>query len=356
VIAPRTHVRVLGRRVPAFQACGVTGFGVACVLAFALVARRGLDPLVMAGLVAIAVATFLGLAWATLLAVREERLVCYHAQLAVAAVAAAFLTLTGHPVLAYLDPTVLGVGAFLAGGRVGCHLVGCCHGEPAARGVRYGMTHADEGFPAYLVGVPLVPVQLAESAFVAVATLAGAVAVAAGARPGTGVVVYAVAYAAGRGAVEAWRGDVRPSWHGVSEAQWTSLALLAAVAAGEARGTLPGPWPVPVAVALCLAVLVAWSARRARGLGGPAHVAELARAIDVARASAGEPAVAATSRGVLVSTHGDVSRVYTISLRSGTLGDEDALRLAALVVRLRDPDARWHVVRGALPVFHVVAS
>ena len=32
----------------------------------------------------------------------------------------------------YLDATALGLGAFLACGRVGCTLAGCCHGRPAS--------------------------------------------------------------------------------------------------------------------------------------------------------------------------------------------------------------------------------
>ena len=339
-MTPRTHVHLLGRSVSAFQVCGVAGFAVANVVAFGLVAARGLRPGVMAGLVVLAVATFLGLALVTKRVVGEERLVCYHAQLAVCAVTAGVLSAAGQPVLPYLDATLLGVGAFVAGGRLGCYLVGCCHGGPARDGVRYGTSHADAGFPAYLVGVPLRRVQLAEAAFVTASVVAGLVS-------GHGTVVYAIGYATGRYAVEAWRGDVRPVWRGLSEAQWTSLLVVAAVTVAE-----------PVAAVLLVALVAAapFAARRNTGLGNARHVRELATALDAVAAPGPEPVVAATSRGVLVSAHGRSPRVYTVSRRDGALSDDDALALAELVVRLRDPDARWHVVRGSLPVFHVVAS
>ena len=53
------------------------------------------------------------------------------------AVATVLLSLLDAPVLSYLDVTVLSLGLFLAWGRLGCLMAGCCHGRPQNWGVRY---------------------------------------------------------------------------------------------------------------------------------------------------------------------------------------------------------------------------
>src|SRR5439155_22019386 len=90
----------------------------------------------------------------------------YHHEIDVMINAALLLWLLGQPLLPYLDLTILGIGMFLACGRVGCLMVGCCHGRPHSWGVRYKQEHADAGFAPYYVGVRLFPIQAVESLWV----------------------------------------------------------------------------------------------------------------------------------------------------------------------------------------------
>src|SRR5262249_2645134 len=142
------------------------GLALAWVLALALVARRGLPLWPMAVVALAAMATFLALAAVTKVVTGEGRLVYYHPEVAGLAPAGLRLRLLERLVLAYLDAPILGVGAFLACGRIGCLLVGCCHGRPARFGVRYRAEHAAAGFTPYYVGVRLFPVQAVESLWV----------------------------------------------------------------------------------------------------------------------------------------------------------------------------------------------
>jgi prolipoprotein diacylglyceryltransferase len=200
----------------------------------------------LAGLaVSMAVALDAGMAWpgrlivatvpvtALLISVRvsavivgSERLVFLENAIITAATTAIALVLAGERVVVGLDAMILGVGVFQIFGRVGCHLVGCCHGRPCRVGIRYGAAHARMGFPDALVGVRLAPVQLADSALNGLAVAAAAIAYG---RPpetaGEATVVYALVYAVGRFALELLRGDSRPHRAGLSEAQWTALAI-----------------------------------------------------------------------------------------------------------------------------------
>src|SRR5262249_39131819 len=154
----RPEIRALGRPWPAFQICGYTGLGLAILLAMSLARYPGLSPLIMALIVATAVPTFLGLVMATKIITGEERIIYYHHEIAVMLAAAALLWVASQPMLPYLDITILGIGAFLACGRIGCLMVGCCHGRPSRWGIRYTPDHAAAGFTDYYVGVVLSPI------------------------------------------------------------------------------------------------------------------------------------------------------------------------------------------------------
>ena len=67
----------------------------------------------------------------------EERIIYYRHEIAVMVVAALLLWLLRQPLLPYLDVTILGIGMFLTCGRMGCFMVGCCHGRPHDWGVCY---------------------------------------------------------------------------------------------------------------------------------------------------------------------------------------------------------------------------
>src|SRR5437870_7848841 len=142
----RTEVRAGSRRLPAFQACGYAGLVSAIALAMTIAGKTGLSYWAMGAIVLSAMATFLALVFAVKVITGEERIVYYHHEIAVMLVAAVAARLLHLPVLPYMDVTILGIGAFLACGRVGCLMVGCCHGRPSAWGICYRDEHAGEGF------------------------------------------------------------------------------------------------------------------------------------------------------------------------------------------------------------------
>jgi Prolipoprotein diacylglyceryl transferase len=350
--AGRPSLPIAGRELPAFRVLGVTGFVAAVVLALALADARGLDAGVELAVIAAAVATFLGLALATKAITGREMLIYYHHEIAVLTVAGLVTWALGAPVLRHLDATTLGLGAFLFFGRLGCLRAACCHGRPSGRGIVYGDEHRRIGFPAYLVGVPLVPVQAIEAAVVAVLVVAG-VAVAGG-EPGTAFGLYVVGYALARFTLELFRGDaLRRYWRGLSEAQWTSLAIASGTAVAAVAGALPHPLPhVLAAVALALAAPFA-ARRRDAGVLDPGQVHELARALP--RPRPGPIRIAETSAGLQMSAGMAGTRAhYTLSRRPTPLGAPEAESLAQLIVSLRHPGASAEVVEGAAGAYHVV--
>jgi hypothetical protein len=236
-------------RFSGFQVCGVAGALAATVLITTFGVPLGLDERFLVALPVAAVLTFLSLAMATKVLSGTERLVAYHHQVAVVAVAALLLRLGSRPLLPYLDLTVLGLGLFLSFGRVGCLMAGCCHGRVSSPGVR--SSHAG-GSERYL------PVQAVEAAWLAAVVAVGCAMLLRGAPPGAVLAWYSIAYACARFATEFGRGDVRPFVAGLSEAQWTSAALAVAVVAAELAGLLPAVrWHATAAVLLALVVVAA---------------------------------------------------------------------------------------------------
>jgi phosphatidylglycerol:prolipoprotein diacylglycerol transferase len=134
------------------------------------------------------------------------------------------------PIADYLS-VALPLGHWL--GRVGCFMEGCCYGRPTDLpwGVRF--MNPGSGMEKSLLGVPLHPVQLYESAgilaiclfnllYVLPRTRAGRI------RPGTAFLGYLSEYAVLRFFMEFFRGDDRGAflWPILSPGQWMSLAVL----------------------------------------------------------------------------------------------------------------------------------
>ncbi|HEV3050131.1 MAG TPA: prolipoprotein diacylglyceryl transferase family protein, partial [Longimicrobium sp.] len=372
----RPHLRVLGRVRSSFQVCGYTGLALAVAVGAGLTLYRGLSLAVLAAVVATACATFFALAMATKIVVGEERLIYYHHEIAILAMVTLVLRLLGQPVLAYLDVTLLGVGTFLLCGRVGCFMVGCCHGRPHSFGVRYRHEHADAGFARPFVGVRLFPIQLVESAWVLTTVTVGVAMVLRGAAPGEALAWYVVVYDVGRFGFEFARGDAsRPYRAGFSEGQWTSLLLMLVVVVAEVRGAIPlRPWHLAAAAGMIGTMAVVAVYRRLRRdarhrLLSAAHIREVAEAVDVLDAHGGSAAphsggrglvnVAGTSAGILFSTGrnwqpGGEVRHYTLSAADGHLRAADARMLADLLLRLRHPGRDGQIVHGREGVFHLI--
>lgn len=370
------HVRVLGRARSAFHVCGLVGLALAIALGTALTGHRGLPLWVFAAVVLTACATFLALAMATKILLGEERLIYYHHEIAILATVALVLHLLGRPVLAYLDVVMLAVGAFLLCGRVGCFMVGCCHGRPYRRGVRYRTEHAKAGFAPILVGVRLFPIQLVEAAWVLVTVTVGIGLVLRGAPAGAALAWYVVVYDIGRFGFEFARGDVRPYRSGFSEAQWTSLLLLLVVVALELGGLIPlEPWHLAAAAAMGLTMGGAKFRRRLHRrrhhLLNARHILEVAEAVDLlaapepdAASAIGEPhmvRVASTSGGLRISagrTAGAEPAVthYTMSAVDSALSEADAHAVAELLLQLRHADRQGELVSRHKGVFHLLVA
>lgn len=344
----RTHL--FGRS--AFLVLGWGGFWLAVALVMALCAGTGLSLAVQGCISLGAVAVYVSVAWAARRALGRPVLIYYHHVLSFLVVAGALAAVLGAPALEHLDVTACGLAAFTALARIGCLTVGCCHGRPARRGVAYGPAHVRLGLPDYLVAVPLLPVQLIESAACAVLTVAGSVAVLQGAAPGTALVTFLIGYALVRFPLEWLRGDLlRPYRRGLSEAQWTSVAVTLAVACAAAGGGLPGGAAAIVAGAVLFVAAGLTRAGRApgaRALLAPTHVAELAARLERAAG------VRTTSIGLRVSA-GTTSGLahYTVSTERG-LTAEEARRIARLLVWMRHPRRRAQLVRGQAGAFHVL--
>ena len=246
---PRVEIRWSGRPQPAFRTCGTVGFGVAVIVAVSAAWLGGRSMSALAQAIGVAVLSFF--AWALLrrAITGVERLVLLeHVWLALLSVAL-MLRLQHLPVAATLDPFCAGLAFFLAGGRAGCLLVGCCHGHPSTVGIRYPHGHAEDGFPEYLTGIRLFPVQLLEFTGLLIIGLTTFMLVpfAAAGHP---LLWYLFSYALLRFALEELRGDERPHFLAMSVPRWMCL--------GEFAFTLvltqPAGWIPIVIVAAGLAV------------------------------------------------------------------------------------------------------
>jgi len=344
--------RIAGRDLSVFRTCGWIGFAAGSAVAFGVGARLGLSPATGAVLIATAVATFLVLAMATKLLAGREALVYYHHEIAVLTTVGLAAWAGGAPVLAHLDAMALAVGSFLAFGRIGCLLAGCCHGRPAGHGIVYDERHMRAGLPEFLVGVRLLPLQAIEAGFAATLVIAGIAA--SGGAPGSAFGLYVSGYAIARFGLEELRGDlVRSYRRGLSEAQWTSLAVASGAAVAALAGVLPhARGHVAAAVALLLVAPLAVRRRR-RDLLAPAHLRELVRELPAPRP--GRPRLVETSQGLLLSSGlaGDAEH-YTLSHRRGRLGASEAQRLAAVIMWRRPAAGAARVVSGAAGAYHVV--
>lgn len=282
---PKLTIYLVFRPVSTFLLGGVLGLLAGTLLGMALAWHTGYSTGLAFGLGLLSTTVFLGMALGTKLLTGQENLVYYRQEVAIVLVAALFLNLIGQPVLPYLDLVLLGVGVFLAIGRIGCYHAGCCHGRPWRHGVCYGAEHRAAGFTPHLSGLPIFPIQLLESLMVLGVVFAGASIFLSDAPKGSVLGWYTLAYGTGRFVLEFWRGDpARPYWLGLSEAQWTTLALVALTLLFERLAVLPHySWHWSLGTALGLAALgyvLLWHfspAARVWQLLRPAHLAEIYR-------------------------------------------------------------------------------
>jgi len=358
-----------------FRLSGSLGFILAIYFVLTLAETRELSLVILIVVALLTVIVFLTLVSVTKILSGAERIIYYHHEIAVLSAVALFLRATHQPVLAYLDITVLGLGTFLACGRIGCLLVGCCHGRPCRCGIRYTAAHAAQGFTPYYVGVPLFPVQALESIWAVMIVTVGTLTVLHGGASGSVLSWYVIAYGIGRFGFEFLRGDPdRPYFAGFSEAQWTSLVLICFTVVSEARGALPFVrWHALAAAGLVGLVCLVAVHRRLRDvpthhLLHPRHIEEIARASDIALSrkkgfiEGGQwPFVplGCTSLGIRISagtvcSQGKWLPHYTVSSSRGLLSAGAAQLVAHIICTLKHHESICELVRQNHGIFHFV--
>ncbi|MGY3036602.1 hypothetical protein ACVIIV_005772 [Bradyrhizobium sp. USDA 4354] len=370
-------VTLLGKPRPAFQVCGYTGLLLAFVQSSVLVAYLGLSQLTLLGMTGVVILTFLGLTMITKIIVGHELIIYYRHEIAVIVMVTVFLRGTGQAVLPYLDVAILGVGLFLALGRVGCLMVGCCHGQPWRWGVTYGHEHVAAGFAEHLEGVQLFPIQAVESGFALLIVVTGIVAIIEGYPPGTAFTFYVLVYAAGRFCFEFFRGgSTRPYLWGFFEAQWISLSIATADVWAEHAGLVPS-YRWHAAGADCdarnrtegarrMAIRIRFVASKAhpRISGSSSIVERRARSLQFSMSlppQSGSNAihVVNTSLGIRISTgeltHGShLFRHYSLSQDAAPLSASSARLLATTIAHLHHPSCSFELVSGESGVFHMM--
>jgi hypothetical protein len=229
-------------------------------------------------------------------------------------------------VVAGIDLVVIGIGAFLVLGRLGCLSMGCCHGRPHGWGVRYEARHAALGFPSYYVGVPLLPIQAFASAAHLGLSAGCALLYVTPHADGSVIGFYFALYAPTRFAVELLRGDPeRGHALGLSYAQWLCLAIAWTVVA-----LCPGfsQLYAASAVAVTVLALVVVALRRQLSLTGPAHIRELAEALEALDRSSEPTPLVTTGAGLRISrTPGHIA----LSSSARRLGPRQAQTLGGYI-------------------------
>jgi hypothetical protein len=354
-----------------YMMSGCLGFLLGFGLTAKLIVRGDLSTWVFVAIVITSVLIFLALAMATKIVVGDELIIYYHHEIAALSGIALFLRLLHQPVLPYLDIFVLGLGVFLACGRIGCLLVGCCHGRPCRWGITYREHHADAGFTPYYVGIPLFPVQALESLFALAVVGFGVRMVLHGSAPGSTFSWYVIAYGFGRFCFEFLRGDPeRPYFFGFSEAQWTSLILMSLTVYSEFSHALPRqPWHGGITLAVVLLMVAVSLHRRFRKtpthwLLHPRHIREVAGALEYAAAwpTRVEPEirVGCTSLGIQISSAasdisaGEICAHYCLSRRVQPLTIDAAAILAGIICQLQHHPRHFRLIPGNNNVFHCV--
>jgi prolipoprotein diacylglyceryltransferase len=260
---PRTRFGRATREVPAFRTCGVVGYYLAVLVTMGGGLVAGVSLLVMAVVALVCAASFFVYVYVRRwLTGRETLELLDQVWFAELCTVAALLAI-GVPVLPYLDVLAVALCPFLAAGRVGCTLVGCCHGRPSSVGFVYGEEHVRDGFPAHLAGVRLFPVPALEAAGLALIGMTGLVALPF-APSGHVFAWFLIAYAVLRFSLEWLRGDVRPQWLGLSKPQWMALVEFGAglwIAGGTV--TQPAMGDVILVAILLTSLVAALAARRA---------------------------------------------------------------------------------------------
>jgi len=367
---PRLNVHLFNKSINSFHFFGVIGFALGLILGLLLSAQLQLKASIVLLLGAIGAATFFGMAFLAKKITGGETIVYYHHEVTIILLCFVVLILLKEPVLPYLDITILGIGTFLAFGRIGCYSVGCCHGRPHKHGVKYGKEHVEAGFTWYYQDVKLLPVQLVESGYVALTVAACIILLVNKVSPGTVLLFYTVIYGLFRFILEFFRGDPeRALWMGVSEAQWTTILLIVITFCISFFGWLPlyfWHWVVILVLIIISSLRIIHFHRNiSQQLVNSRHIKELADGLAVLDDVVRNPGINTeqiniynTSSGFALSrgqheNNGRYEYFYTVSYKKQLT--IETLRRVALVLKLVNKHySDFSIKEGQNNIYHIL--
>lgn len=372
MFTPRLHISFFGKRIHSFHFFGIVGFIVGLVLGVTIAAVLNLNPWVVLLMAAVGAFVFFLLVYVSKAVTGREIIVYYHHEIGILLFCTLVLYVLGLPVLSYLDITLLGIGVFLAFGRLGCYSVGCCHGRPSGMGVRYGDQHVAAGFTWYYRDTPLFPIQLIESAAVGMAVITGIFLLLNGVAPGTIFIFYTISYGMLRYLLEFYRGDPeRPVYKGLSEAQWTSWLLASFTFGLSLAGWLPYyTWHFYLLVVMTLTSLaiIFFIGDSERALFFPGHIQQIADGLQKLNEKA--PGISMnhhesinvyiTVAGLCISCSKPHSNElatlhYSISSKGAIrLSRKSADKIARHIAILKRQISRFEIVENGNGVYHIL--
>lgn len=286
----------------------VLGFIVSAISCAVLIFFKQLPWLPYIVMVVTTFSAFLLFSFAAKIINGSESYVLYRQLLFSIACVSIALLLMKVSILSYLDIYAIGFGTFHVFGRLGCYKAGCCHGRPFSFGVRYSDKYRKEGFPDYLIGIPVFPVQLMEAlgvvlitAFCLVLYFTQTVA------PGVILSWYLLLYSTLRFFLEFTRGDIdRPYWSVFSEAQWISFFLLSFIVFAAIFKLIDiSMLQLIVASSIIVSIIIVFFIKKLQPqwqISNAHHLKEIAEILNKAFSETNNPPIAhITSLGVCIS-------------------------------------------------------
>jgi hypothetical protein len=375
MLSPKLNINFFSKKIRSFHFFGVLGYVMGILLGVFLCYFLKLEISVILLMSLVGAATFFLLAILAKVITGEETIVYYHHEIVILLFCAIALKIFQLPVLQYMDITILGIGTFLAFGRIGCFNVGCCHGKPYKHGIKYGKKHVEAGLTWYYEGIKLLPVQLIESAYVVLTVSISVILLLNNVTPGTALLCYTVIYGLMRFVLEYFRGDPeRRLWKGVSEAQWTTLILIGSTLYLSLIGYLPFyKWHSIIFLLLVIAAIITiivFSHKTYYMLFSPQHIKQIAeglKTLSVENSSSDSLSGAriniyTTSSGLSFSSgyyFDDRTSVqhYTVSSKNNLFNHPKTInRVANLISFIEKHTGGQQVIRKDNGIYHILLS